>query len=115
MTVNAHDTLEFVAGDTWEIDALMLDADGNPFDLTGAGIVWTLNDTRGRVNYLTRSVGSGVTITDAPGGRCTISVSPALSAAIIPGTYRDQCRVTAAGGSVSVEWQGYVVVKNSNV
>ena len=107
--------MEFVAGDTWEIDAQMLDADGNPFDLAGASIVWTLNDTRGRVNYLTRSVGSGITITNPAGGLATIVVSPTLSAAIAPGTYRDQARVTAAGGSVSVEWQGYVVVKNSNV
>lgn len=115
MSVTSHDLIELVVGDTWVLDALMLDVNGDPFDLTDASIVWTLDDTRARNNVLTKSVGLGIDIIDPPAGLCTITVLPAVSATVKPGTYRDQCRVTSDDGLVATEWQGFIVVKNSNV
>ena len=87
MSVTTHDPIEMVAGETWQIDALLLDAAGDAIDLTGATVTWTLNDTRGFSNVLTRTTGgSGVVVTNEDAGLCTITVTPELSVGIAAGT-----------------------------
>ena len=116
MSVTTHDLLEFVAGDTWQLNAQLLDAGGLPMDLSFVTINWLLDDVRGHRNVLSRSTGgSGIVVTDAPGGLCTVTVAATDTAGIEPGTYRDQCRVTSSDQKVSVEWQGYIVVKRNNM
>jgi len=91
-----HVSVGLVAGDDWEINITLLNADGTPFDLTGATVKWCLMDqTYKRViseGDVTISVG-----TDPTKGVAQVIIPSAVSSPLASGFYTDALRVVAAG------------------
>ena len=65
-------------GRTRRLEHLAKDGDGNIIDisgLTGTAITWRLSITKGGVNLVEHTIGSGITITDGPNGLFEVSIS----------------------------------------
>ena len=46
-----HEPVAWFSGDSWEIDATLLDADGNPFDLSPpTQVLWWLLNAQGQLD-----------------------------------------------------------------
>ena len=108
---NLHAPIAFEVGDDWLILVSCSNADGTPMDLTSAALEWKLADiATGKIIVATLTVGSGITI-QAPvmgvASTCLIWLTHTATAAIAPGFYRDQLRVTA-GALVSTQMKGRI-------
>jgi hypothetical protein len=90
--MNRNQRLELVAGDDWQLDAVLLDASNNPLDLTSATLSWTLIDSYGWSAPAVHTIALGA----AP-GECTVKVAAANSSPIKGGGYMAYWRVTIAG------------------
>lgn len=111
--MKVHKPEFFDMGDTWELEGRLAYADGTPFNLNpGCAIQWALQDSTGS-NVLSFVLGSGITVLDANGGICLITVPPIESAGILVGQYTDQCRATDPNGYVSTQFQGTINVNKS--
>ena len=90
--MNRHKRLELVAGDDWQLDAVMLDPTGKPLDLTNAVTQWTLLDAAGY-----KAVAPG-DFTIQPGtdpGSVTVKIAASHSTRLPGGNYSDYWRVTS--------------------
>ena len=94
--MNTHETVFLVAGDDWQFGATMLDPNGNPLDLTGATLVWTLLDRNGL-----RALNPGDYVVTLAGGasvgQCSVAVPKTSSTKLAAGVYVDTWRATIAG------------------
>lgn len=91
-----HPDIAWTAGDDWQINATLLDENGNPFILSGAtAILWALLNSD-----LHRELSESdvvVTITDAAQGKCSINVPGLKTASLRVGIYRDVIRIVSGG------------------
>lgn len=66
-------------GDSRTLSITVLDSDGSAADLTGASIWWTakrdINDADADA-IISKTVGSGITVTNAAGGLATVTIAP---------------------------------------
>lgn len=115
-----HPLWSFRRGDTFPIAGCCADAVGAPLDLTGATIEWKLQSVPADSDLapavvldLTNGVAGGIAVTNEMLGELAITITAAQSAALIPGRYRDQLRVTLAGGTVSTQWVGFIDILES--
>jgi hypothetical protein len=99
----ANQNLEMYAGDTNNISVSITDHDGAPLNLTGAAIEYKAGAS------LTKTVGVGITITDAPGGICRIEIDP-IDTAALSGYYYHQLVVTNVGGDISTVLTGILTI-----
>jgi hypothetical protein len=90
--MNRNQRLELVAGDDWQLDAVLLDASGNLLNLTGATLTWTLIDSFGWTAPATHTITLG-----ANPGECIVKVAAANSSPIKGGGYMAYWRVTISG------------------
>jgi hypothetical protein len=88
------DSDKLLAGEDWCIVGTLLNRDGNPPDLTDALIEWTLLDQSGApVGASTISA-----VLDPPSaGIVLVNLAAATTAALAPGYYTDELRVTRSG------------------
>jgi hypothetical protein len=105
-----------VAGDTKTIVFNVKDSGGAALDLTGATIRWGLcayaaSGAIAEAALLTKSVGSGITVTDAAGGVCQVALSAANTTATprMSGRYYHELEVTS-GGVVSTVHRGLIEI-----
>lgn len=100
---------EIIAGDslTLKITATVKST-GAAMDLTGAAIKWTANLT----TPVSKTVGSGITITNAAGGLFEIAIDAGDLTEV--GDFAHQCQVTI-GGVVSTVMEGTVRIKTDYV
>lgn len=71
-------------------------ADGAKIDLTGltgTAIAWRISGDDRRDTKLTKSIGAGITVTDANDGEFTAALAPADTATLEPGCYQHECEV----------------------
>ena len=108
-----HAQFVLYAGDTWTLDAALHDAAGAALSLAGATVEWRLRNAAQAV-VASLAIGSGVTITDAAGGLCSIVLPPAQTTALAAGTYADEIQVTTQGGLVSTQAVGPIVVRRAD-
>lgn len=111
-----HPAHSFKPGATWEIRGPLSYANGLPFDLSsGCAIAWAIQsqDNIGTNVLELTLAGGGITVLDAAGGVCLITVTPSQSAAIPVGNYFDQLRATDPTGYVSDQWAGPINVYKS--
>lgn len=87
------------AGDTWEFTGPLNDNSGNPLPLTGATITWKLDSLDLTTNYLTLTLGFGITVTDLTTATVQYGPTEAQTAGLIPGTYYDTLSVTLSSGN----------------
>jgi hypothetical protein len=104
----AHPDFFLYSGSTWEFDASLHDAACAPLDLTGAGIAWNLYDGT-RAVRIALVIGDGITVINATGGLCKITVGADLTAALAQGTYRDEIVVTLATGAITTQAVGTIM------
>ena len=108
MGITYHADLEIAAGDDWLIAGTLLDADGQPIDLSQAGttIEWVLFNPDGGVALTSDQF--TVNVVPQEVGNISIVV-PRISTYLLPaGRYTDSLRVTTT--IRSVEWRGNILV-----
>jgi len=110
MTEQHPDFLQY-SGSTWEFDAALHDADGNPLDLTAAQIAWRLYDVRGAVKIELTLAGGGIVLVNALGGLCKITATAEQTKVLAPGAYRDEVVVTMPSGFVTTQAVGNIHVQ----
>lgn len=79
---------------------------GALIDFTGATITWILKN--GSTTVLTKTVGSGITVTGT--GTFTIALT-AVNTTGLSGFYQHECRTTLADGTVSTLFTGTMTAK----
>ncbi|HEU0115322.1 MAG TPA: hypothetical protein VFQ80_11625 [Thermomicrobiales bacterium] len=109
MTATHPDFLQYI-GSTWEFDASLHDAACQPLDVTDADIAWRLYNSQGGL-VLELGIGAGITVTNAVGGLCKITVTAEQSKALSQGSYRDEIVVTLPNGYVSTQAVGNILVQ----
>lgn len=102
--------LTAIKGDTWTRSATVLDADGEPFDFTGATVWWTLkrpNDKRNddtnallKFYWVDDGASSGIAISDPESGVMVVTLTPAQTDALEEGTYKYDVQVLDADGNL---------------
>jgi hypothetical protein len=93
----------FLKGENWPMDLTLQDAAGAALNLTGATIVFRLNNV---------ALGT-VTLTNAALGLAKINVTPAqqTAAGIIEGSYKYEIRATLSDGTVTTQlWGAFEVL-----
>jgi hypothetical protein len=79
-----HDTWTLYKGDTWQLQFTCQNVDTTAMTLPdGVAITWKLDDLNKTNNWITRSLGSGITIIDADAGICLVEVDVSLTAKLI--------------------------------
>ena len=85
----------------------MTDADGIAINLTGATISYVIFS--GGVATITKTIGSGITVTDATAGTFTITLTSANTASLA-GSYYHECQVTDSSSNISTIFIGSVTI-----
>lgn len=99
---------------------IVKDTNGNtiyePCDLTGAIIKWGLKKTVNSLEILvTKTIGSGITVTDAVNGKYTIKLEPDDTKPLKADTYYHECEITDNSGNVSTSFIGFVKINPSGI
>lgn len=98
--------LEMFSGDTKTINVTVLDDAGAKKDLTSATITWKLFLRSDKVTAkISKTVGSGVTITDATNGVFQVALAAADTAELAAGDYIQECEVVDSALSKSTVFQ----------
>jgi hypothetical protein len=105
------DVKDYVAGDTLTINVEITTPAGGPQDLAGANLRWDLapQPSAGEpspASLLSKSIGAGITVTDAAGGKARIVVGKGEIAT--PATYVHQLELTLATGESYTVMRGRV-------
>jgi hypothetical protein len=91
-----HAAVTWYAGDNWEIQATLLDANGNPFNLNLTQILWTLLNAAGQRVLDEDDV--IISIADPPtSGKCTVLVPAAKTLPLGTAQYTDVLRIVVMG------------------
>lgn len=84
---------EMFSGDTKDLNVTVLNQDSAVVDLTGASVDFTISKKPGGAALVTKTVGSGIVLTDPTNGVMDITLNPADTVSL-KGAYHYQCRVT---------------------
>lgn len=103
--------IELHQGDTLSIPVVVTEdgkSTGTPIPIDGVQkITWALaSRDEDPVRHITKTLVSGITITDGPGGAFTITVLAADTADVPPGRYYHQARITDGSGNKSTVFNG---------
>ena len=95
-----HKLISWTAGDDWEIDAILLHADGTPYDLTGPHTIkWALQTAAGA--RVLDETDVDITTIDALSGSIAIKIAATLSSPLA-GVYTDTLRIVISGVTSTV-------------
>lgn len=97
------------AGESRVLNNTISDSAGNPVNLSGATITFKAAKRRNGAAIITKSIGSGITVTNAGAGQHTVTLDPADTAAL-RGVLFWHIRVTDVGGRVSTTNIGTVAI-----
>jgi hypothetical protein len=109
--------IEFFSGNTVKLKFTITDGDAPPAakDLTGAtAIIWALAKAQGKVAQLTKTLGAGVTITDAAAGKVEVLLSK-TDTEPFGGTYYHEMRVTDAASNTATTTYGVVTIQKNTI
>lgn len=108
----------FVAGNSRIIRCTVQQDDTSAYDLTGASITWQLFAMAGGTftgaALVTKSVGSGITITNAVGGIFEVTLAPDDTEGL-SGTYYHEAEATMPGNVVHTVFQGTVTLRSGAI
>jgi hypothetical protein len=97
------------AGETVTINVAVT-SNGVAFNLAGYSIKYQL----ATATPLIKTIGSGITVTDAVGGLFTITLS-AANTSEIPGAFKHACKIKSIGAVVSLIFVGTLTINDSVV
>ena len=105
--------LRMIRGDAQAWDFAIVMPNGQPQTLVGATLRFT---TRARLDdaapAFTRTVGTGITVTDALGGLITVRLAPTNTSTLVrPTTYYWDLEVTDGGGNIKTVADGTLEVR----
>ena len=112
MTTTAQDFTMY-AGDTNTITVTVTDSAGAVVNITGATITWKLLEEQGGTIALTKTVGSGIIITNGAGGIFTIALAATDTASLLAGAYYHEAELTDTSSNVSTILIGTLTLKES--
>jgi hypothetical protein len=96
-----HEPVTWFAGDDWKINATLLDATGNPFDLSPpTQALWCLLNAQGQRVLDEDDV--LLSIADPASGKCAILIPASATSPLPSGQYRDVLRIVANGMTSTV-------------
>ena len=101
MTQLVRQTVEIFAGDSHTLAFSVVDAAGTAIDLTGATIKWKMARSGVIPAEIIKSIGSGITVTNAAGGQFTVDLTTTDTAPLL-GLYYFQALVIDSAGNQSV-------------
>lgn len=104
------DDITFYSGDSRNLVITVNDSNNQPIDLTGAKIEWIVTDDT--TTILSKSVNSGITISNAAEGQFTITLL-ATETRKFSGSYQHMGRVTLSDGSSSIVLVGTITITKS--
>ena len=107
MALVHHDDTELMAAIDWAIDGTLLDATGQPLDLTNATLQWTLIGPSG--TPVLQNTDAAISVVDASNGLTRISIANAMTATLNAGRYIDALQLSI-GDIVSPLWLGVILV-----
>lgn len=90
-----HLGVAWFGGDDWQINATLLDENGNPFDLSSGQVKWCLLNA-GYQKVLDES-DVAIEIVDAATGQCAIKVPADKTSPLPGGKYSDAIRIVIGG------------------
>ena len=107
MSVNSISTIKLTEGDSARFTVTVKDSAGAVVDLTGVtAIKWQMaRSAFATTADLSKALGSGVTITDAPGGVFQVDLTPADTADLL-GDFHHEAEVTDGAGDVATVFCG---------
>ena len=105
MSITYHDDIEVASGEPIVIAGSLLDANGQPFDVTNCTLAFALLDPDGAP---VAPLNATISKTDPTNGVIRIEI-PAAYTALPPGRYTDGLSVTE-GLSTEVFWIGQILV-----
>jgi hypothetical protein len=101
---------EMFQGDTKQLVVSVVDGDGLAVDLSGATITWKLFKSKsGNVADVTKTIGNGLTVTNATAGEFTVDLAEADTVNLI-GTYFHEAKVQDIRGYKTVVMVGKVTI-----
>ena len=101
------------SGDSRVIELTVNNQDDTAVEnITGAAITFALSKQAGNVTspkpagaaLVTKTVGSGITITDGPNGRADVVLAPADSASLPAGVYYYEVQIILAGATATTHY-----------
>jgi len=100
---------EWFSGDDYLIEFTVTDEDGAAVDLTNASATWSMARRNTSSALLTKTLGSGINVTDAVNGVLQVSLD-AADGASFEGDYYHELEVTLSGGAKRTVAYGTVTV-----
>ena len=100
---------EMVSGDDKTVRFTVTDQDGVAQDLTGASATWAFSRRARRAAIATKTVGSGITISDAANGIVDVTVARA-DTETIEGDFYHELEIVDGGGTKSTAAYGTMTV-----
>lgn len=103
---------EMVSGDTKDIVVTVLDELDQVVPINNAAIVFILSENEFTAALVTKAVGTGIVITNGPGGVFTVTLDSADTEALI-GEHYYEAEVTDTGGRVSTVVVGTIDIRKN--
>lgn len=100
---------EMTQGDSLALDFGIVDADGDPIDLTGATIRWWMARSVYATPILQKSVGSGIAVISLPAGTFTVTLDPQDTADLV-GAFYFELEIMDGSGNVSTARTGRISI-----
>ena len=106
--------IEHIKGDTFEAEVSVKNKVGAAVSLSGAAVSWKVAESRdAAAPILTKTIGEGIAITDETGGKLTLTLTAAETAALEPGEYFHALRISFADGRVKTVLAEYLSIIES--
>lgn len=113
MTKQNQDFLMW-SGDDKVITVTVYDNDDNVVNITGATITWQLSQNIDSSALITKTVGSGIALSDPVNGQFTITLEPADTASLA-GRYYHEAQITDSSGDISTGLVGHATIKTDAI
>jgi hypothetical protein len=98
------------AGDTQMIQVTITTTDGSVVDLTGMTVTWGLARSPRMTALVTKGLGTGITVPNAPNGIAEIMLDPADTIDLV-GRYYHELEIIDRFGEVSTVMTGHISIK----
>ena len=102
------------SGDDKVITVTVYDNDDVIVDITAATITWQLSQNVNSAALITKTVGSGIALSDPTNGQFTVTLDPADTASL-SGRYYHEAEITDSSGNVNTGLVGHATIKTDAI
>jgi len=106
---------DYFSGDTLVLSVTVKNKrTGDTVSLIGSDIEWVLAESPASVNEVVKTVGDGITVTDAQYGEFEVEIVPTDTESLA-GDYYHEAEITDADGDVSTVFAGGITINEDAV